>query len=1498
MRARLTSLTLIGLLFLNGVASFARGNNHARPQQSRAERKGPQTSSHNQNARNKRESRKELAKRRELIKRNPRLASLFKDEEPESDVLRSDQPREAIEWYLQKRLPKGEKQLPIERYFAAKEKIKHLKRFSSARNKNLPSATEAGGDLEEVFTGEDGEFPNGTGGGGAGDGSASTSGALGTWQSIGPGNIGGRTRALLIDPTNPDVMYSAAVAGGIWKSTDGGDSWAPLNDFLANIAVTSMAFDPSNSNTIYAGTGEGHLNADGVRGAGIFKSIDAGAHWTRLSATASNSNFFFVNDIVVSPANGQHVYAATRTGVFRSLDGGSTWNQALVSNVANGANGAMDLVMRTDQATDYIFAAVGTFARAHIFRNTDAGGSGTWEDVFSEVNMGRTSLAIAPSDQNVIYALATCISCGAGINPSFPTLSYTDGLLGVFRSNSSGDVGSWTAKVRNNSPNLQDTLLLSNPVNGALTQCGIGTSQMLNQGWYDNVIAVDPMDPEKVWAGGVDLFRSDNGGVNWGVASYWWFQGNGTPPDNGHPQFVHADNHIIAFDPNYNGTTNQTMFAGNDGGLFKSENATTANVGYVNGTTPSGGTITPASPICGAFAPGASTTIPTPVMWEPLNNGYAVTQFYHGLPYPNGQTYFGGTQDNGTNRGTDATGPNAWARINGGDGGYVAVNPSSTNTIFFETTGLSLRRSTNGGVSSASVITGITGDVFPFITVFRMDPITPTRLWIGGRFMWRTDNNATNWTRTSNAQQTGGAITAIAISPANSNIVINGAASGQFRRTTVGLTANAASVLASTWLQTFTPRGNGNGTISWVEYDPTNPSNVWATISNFNGTPNAQGTSAGHVFKSTDGGATWTPADGTQTPGNVNAIPDIPAHSVVIDPNDGQRIYVGTDLGVFVSLDGGQNWARETTGFSNTVVESMSAVNNNGVTTLFAFTHGRGAFKVTIPTSCATVSPTNQAFFSAGNTGSVTVTKNLSATAPCDWQAMSNSSFITIDSGASGSGNGTVNFTVAPNTTGVARIGTLTVAGRNVTITQDAGPIANNDSATTDEDTPVDINVLANDSDSDGDTVNISSVTQGAHGTVSVNPDKTVHYAPAQDYFGSDSFTYTIDDGHGGTATATVNVTINAVNDAPVFTINLLSQTVQYSDAITPVTVSVSDVDDATADLNLSVLSSIPAGLTVTPNGVGALTISGNPSVVAGVYPINLQVVDPHNATTNAIVTITVNKETAETSYTGDMGVVTAGPTITTATVRLAAHLTQDADGAPGDISLARVTFELFKSNNLSNTPDITVPSVAVDSNGDALTFLPGVAADTYVVKVRIDATNGYWTSNPVGLGTLNVAIGSDDQQTSGGGWVPDGGSGNGKGNFGFTVRNDKGTPKGNSIYVFRGTDGFNYVVKNTNWQGGFLNFSTEPGTSTVNRSSFAGKCVVQKIDPATGLVVQSFGNFTFIVDARDGDLLLPRQGDAYAITILDNNGLSWKRVGTSNALLPLGGGNVMVKSK
>ena len=165
---------------------------------------------------------------------------------------------------------------------------------------------------------------------------------LGSWSPIGPNNQGGRTRQILIDPTNPNIMFAAAVGGGVWKSTNGGTSWTVLTDLLIpNIAVTALAFQPNNTQVLYAGTGEGYFNGDAIRGAGIFISPDGGTTWTQLAST-NNTNFQYVQDIVVSPRNTQRIYATTRAGLYRSNDGGATWTQ-LVNGVA--VNGCMDIAM-------------------------------------------------------------------------------------------------------------------------------------------------------------------------------------------------------------------------------------------------------------------------------------------------------------------------------------------------------------------------------------------------------------------------------------------------------------------------------------------------------------------------------------------------------------------------------------------------------------------------------------------------------------------------------------------------------------------------------------------------------------------------------------------------------------------------------------------------------------------------------------------------------------------------------------------------------------------------------------------------------------------------------------------------------------------------------------------------------------------------------------------------------------------------------------------------
>jgi photosystem II stability/assembly factor-like uncharacterized protein len=789
----------------------------------------------------------------------------------ESPDLEGD-PDAAIKYFASVRLPEGQTALDPARYNSAIAAAKQMQFLSTPTGR---------------FAGIN----------------AAPGASLGTWQELGPSNVGGRTRAMLIHPTTPSIMYAAGVAGGIWKSTNSGVNWTQLTDLgLPNLSVTNLVFDPNNPNIIYAGTGEGVFNADAVRGAGIYRSTDAGATWAQLPSTA-NSDFYYVNRLITSPSSAQRLYAATRTGVFRSIDGGGTWTK-VKDGVA--VNGCMDVRVQPNRALAYVFAACGTFAYnatlSGVFRALDNNNPMTWTQVFTTPNMGRTSLAIAPSNPSVVYAMASSIGAG----------NYNNGLLGVYRSIANGNAGSWTTQVDTLSPPAQttaayqNTLLMSNPVY-AYSVCVGSSRQFINQGWYDNVLTVDPLNPNVVFSGGIDLFRSDDGGSNWGIISYWYY-----PTSDGH--FAHADNHNITFHPGYNGTTNQTVFVGNDGGLFRTDNARAASAnGFPDGDT---------TPAACSDATGAVT-------WTTLNNGYNVTQFQHGMPFPDGNTYFGGTQDNGTIRGSSLP----WNTIAGGDGGFVAVNPSLTSTIYHEFTGLSIQRSTNGGANWSNVFSGITGDTFPFYTAYRMDPTTPTRLWIGGQRLWRTSNSGTNWTQASTAI-TSGSITAFAISPINSDVVMAGVASGRVASNTSAGTATSAT----NWSLTFAFT-NGNGRVSWLEYQPGSSTTVYATSSTFGSTNSATGLPA-HVLKSTDNGATWTTIDGT----GVNKIPDIPVWSIAISPTDTNRMYVGTDLGVFTTIDGGANWYKENTGFANVPVYTLFFDNTGR---LFAFTHGRGAWRVT-----------------------------------------------------------------------------------------------------------------------------------------------------------------------------------------------------------------------------------------------------------------------------------------------------------------------------------------------------------------------------------------------------------------------------------------------------------------------------------------------------------------------------------------------------------------------
>ncbi len=757
------------------------------------------------------------------------------------------------------------------------------------------------------------------------------------WTAIGPGNIGGRTLSWVFDPTTPSTMYTGTAGGGVWKTTNGGTTWTPVGDLLANLAIASLAIAPGGT-TLYAGTGEGAFNVDGIRGAGIFKSTDSGATWSQLTSTA-NSNFYYVNDIVISPNSASTLYAATRTGVWRSLDAGVTWTQFV--ETTGHVGGCFDLVVKPATSPDTVFAACGSFYSASfskptaaVYRNTNANGAGTFVSVLSNTGMARTSLAIAPSATNTIYAVAACSSPASGF-----TCNFEDGLRAVYRSTDGG--GTWTTQydAQSSTTNVA-SLLLSN-----IRQKNCLGGSTYGQGWYDNVVAVDPTNANVLWVGGIDLSRSDDAGVSWGVMSYWWIGTSFFP-------YAHADHHFIAYHPNYNGTTETRFYNGNDGGV-----TVTSNPNATKGTT-----ATDICPSTSAQLKGAT--------FASLNNGYQVTQYYDGTVYPDGSTYFGGAQDNGTTKGTTAGGPATWTSILGGDGGYVAVDSSNTNIQYGEFTNISIYKSTNGGANFAASTSGISdARGGQFINPFTIDPNTPANLWTSGAQLWRTTNNATSWTAASTTTMlTHNSACAVSASPSeqftshavavgNSNRVLAGTDCGYIFRNTAALSATSATVWASAQPAT--------GYVDAIAFDPSNELIAYAVYGTFG---------VGHIWKTTDGGATWSNISGA----GGTALPDAPAHSVAVDPDNGSKIFVGTDIGVYVTTDGGANWARENTGFANVSTERLLIRKAGAVKEIYAFTHGRSAWKADISNLLATSTTTvassaNPSVFSQSVTFTATV---------------------------------------------------------------------------------------------------------------------------------------------------------------------------------------------------------------------------------------------------------------------------------------------------------------------------------------------------------------------------------------------------------------------------------------------------------------------------------------------------------------------------------------------
>ncbi|MGH9411126.1 MAG: choice-of-anchor D domain-containing protein, partial [Vicinamibacterales bacterium] len=427
------------------------------------------------------------------------------------------------------------------------------------------------------------------------------------------------------------------------------------------------------------------------------------------------------------------------------------------------------------------------------------------------------------------------------------------------------------------------------------------------QGWYDNVIWVNPTNVNDVIVGGVDMYESLDGGTTW-------------PNEIG--MQMHADNHAIVPDPRF-GAANRTVYFGGDGGMFKIDDL------------------------------GQFTTSPP----YAVNNNLGVTQFYGAAADPSTGIVVGGTQDNGTESFSPSTSL-GWFIASAGDGGFAASDPSRSGLFYGEHQYLTLFRATNGGHTDLSFIDGGLSDANAnalFIAPFVLDPNNPQLMLAGGLTLWRTPDataSSPTWTGIKTSRSGSDHVSAIAIAPGNSNIIWVGYEQGDVYKTTNGTSASPA------WTQvaggTYAPY------VTRIAISPFDSNVVYVARGEFS--------NGGNVLKTTDGGATWTDASGA----GETALPPAPVHSVTIDPNDPNTLYVGSEVGVFVSHDGGASWDLPQDGPANVCVDELFWMGS----TLMAATHGRGVFAADAATAAPAFYTTpGQLDFGSQSVGSTSPTR-------------------------------------------------------------------------------------------------------------------------------------------------------------------------------------------------------------------------------------------------------------------------------------------------------------------------------------------------------------------------------------------------------------------------------------------------------------------------------------------------------------------------------------------
>lgn len=443
------------------------------------------------------------------------------------------------------------------------------------------------------------------------------------WETMGPKNHGGRTLSIAFNPQNSNTIYAGSASGGLWRSHSAGvgaEAWAYIPTGYPVLGVSCITFNPGDSMTMYIGTGEvynyvqsgtgaAYRSTRGSYGNGILKSTDGGASWSKSLDWSYDQNRG-IWAVKVSQQDPNIVYASTTEGVYKSTDAGATWSQ--VHDVVMGTS----LLIHPDD-DDIVVTAHGNFASSGfgIYKTTNGGQN--WTKIESNLPNyfeGKILLGAAPTNTDIIYA-----SIGNGF-------SSNNGASWLCKSNDFGT--NWS---------VQST-----------------TDYSKWQGWFGHDVAVSPADPNEVAVVGIEVWKSNTGGSNLQQVSVGGL-GIDTPPlegPDGGPQFVHSDCHAVIYHP----TDPNIFYVASDGGVHRSIN---------NGQT-----------------------------FHSCNGGYQSVQFYNGFSnsHQDSTFCFGGLQDNGT---IHWEGGVIWTRVLGGDGSWSAINTANDSIVYVSYQNLSIQKSTS-----------------------------------------------------------------------------------------------------------------------------------------------------------------------------------------------------------------------------------------------------------------------------------------------------------------------------------------------------------------------------------------------------------------------------------------------------------------------------------------------------------------------------------------------------------------------------------------------------------------------------------------------------------------------------------------------------------------------------------------------------------------------------------------------------------------------------------